>query len=629
MSKPDKPFKQENPPSLAEVDNFICWAKKHIHIEIDNFTWDYRVGATYCVLEHYKEAIVALEKAERHSQTNWGLLFNLASAHENEKNHRTALKYIQDFKSLSNLFLETNDPYKYAYWELLVVEGNCHRQCHDYDLAVKSFLNLFGQDIDEKSGMRWLHTNALSGLFATWTETKNYQSIIDFVRSWENAPTQSLGSIYWLRRAPYEETFHTSIIVAAKHAGAVEEIVSLYQKAIDYKPLSPPTVDEQAMNTSTEATEHLQYFQAVLRFHGSSSRRDQHRSIQYWEEIVRRSDENPALDFTAWHASRWLAPTLLEKAIAELLTAPSSSSENYISRLEELANLNTKIVCNLRQGCFDPRLCLARLYCLKKDTASASMQAQDRLCSVFDKWPAATDDNSLPIRFTNLSQTLTVLDKDVDAIAAWQAIKPYQLFNASVADAVIPSTEELTQPSSGVSHTNGVPATSDNKFQNDPDASSSATTMTKAYISRNLCDGDCGTIWENVLADCWVCKHCLGVQFCPGCYQKLLVGDLHPLICNKDHNMLFLPPFDWEAWRTMPADMMMVDKQLVPRQEWVDRIRKEYNVQQGQIDNIKIEKAREMKAASVIAVRWRTRLQRIRARNPSTAPTLHRARTVG
>jgi hypothetical protein len=93
--------------------------------------------------------------------------------------------------------------------------------------------------------------------------------------------------------------------------------------------------------------------------------------------------------------------------------------------------------------------------------------------------------------------------------------------------------------------------------------------------------------------------------------------------------MLFLPPFDWKAWRIMPADMMTVNKQLVPRPEWVDRIRKEYNVQQGQIDFIKMEKARALKAASVIAVRWRNRLQRVRARKPSSAPALRRAKTVG
>ena len=56
--------------------------------------------------------------------------------------------------------------------------------------------------------------------------------------------------------------------------------------------------------------------------------------------------------------------------------------------------------------------------------------------------------------------------------------------------------------------------------------------------------------------------------------------------------------------------MMTVDKKLVRRKDWVDKIRKEYNVQQEEIDFIKMEKARGLKAASVIAVWWRNRLQR-------------------
>lgn len=628
MSKPDEPF-NETSPSLAEADRYIRWAKEHIDIDPDSFTWEFRVGATHVVFQHHKEAIAGLEKVEKHFQNNWALLYNLASAHESDKNHCSALKYIQEFKSLSGLFLETDKTYKAVYYELLLSEGNCHRQRRDYDLAVKSFQDLLGREIDEESGMRYLYLDALSGLFTIWSEMKSYESIIDFVRNWKNATAENRGPTYWLRRAAYDDVSHTSIIVAAKNAGVVEEVLALYQEAIDYKPLDPSTVDQQDINVSAEATEQLQYFQAVLRFHGSKSSHDQHRSIQYWEEIIQRSDANPALHFTAYTASRKLAPTLLDKAVAELSTAPSSSSESFVGRLEKFANMNTTVVCNLHQGYLDPRLCLARLYFLRKDHVLAFKQAQARLCSVFDKWPEATDDNSLSLRFSNLAQTLTVLDADTDAVAAWQAIEPYEPSQVSVADAQVPGTGSPTKTSDEASHTNGVPASTEKESKDEPDASSSTTTKTKAYISGYICDGGCGTEWENVLADCHVCKHCLCRQFCSACYKKLLAGDLHPLICNKDHKMLFLPPFDWDSWRTMPADMMTVGKQLVPRQEWVDRIRKEYDVLQEQIDMTKLEKARELKAASVIAVRWRSRLKRIRDKNPSIAPTLRRVKTVG
>jgi hypothetical protein len=425
MLTPEKPFEEWNPPSLAEVDKFISWVKEHTETNIDSFTWDYRVGAAYIGFEHHKEAIVALEKAEQNSQKSWGLYVNLARAHESEKNHRMALKYIQDFKSFGDPSIEAEDGYKDTYYDLLLLEGTCHRECHDHESAVKSFQELLGQVVDEDSGMSWTHIRAVAELFTTWSEMKNYQSITNFILNRKDAPAQSHDTTYLLREAAYYEDLHTSIIVAAKYAGVVEKVISVYQEAIDYKPLDPSTADGPKIDSSAEATESLRYFQAVLRFHGSEHQHDQHRSIQYWEEVVRRSDEISASYTTAYTASRKLASILLDKAVAELATASSDSSENYINRLEKLANLNTTLICDLRQGYLDPRLCLARLYHLKKDQASAFVQVRARLCSVFDKWPEVPGDDSSRLRFSNLAQTLTVLDKDIDAVAAWQAIKPY------------------------------------------------------------------------------------------------------------------------------------------------------------------------------------------------------------
>jgi len=177
---------------------------------------------------------------------------------------------MQNCKSLSELFHETDVFYKIAYRELLLTEGNCHRQCPDHEMAVKSYQNLLSQDIDERSGMRKLQFDALVGLFATWTEMKSFQSIIEFVCSWKNEPVQRPGLSYWLRKATHANEFHMSIIVTGKHAGAIGEVISLYQKAIGYKPPNHSAADELGIDSSAEATEQLRYFQAVLRYHRST-----------------------------------------------------------------------------------------------------------------------------------------------------------------------------------------------------------------------------------------------------------------------------------------------------------------------------------------------------------------------
>ncbi|KAF2622483.1 hypothetical protein BU25DRAFT_377630 [Macroventuria anomochaeta] len=625
-----KSFDENTPPTLLEVDHFIQWVKMQ-DFDLDDYTWAYRKGATNLTFQHYREAIRAFEEAEQHPRTSWGVALGLSRAHEQLKDFHAALQYIQKFKSFNGPSFEIDKEYRLAYWSVLLAEGDCYRQCQDYDPAVKCFRDILDQDVDAELWPGSVHEHALSGLFTTWTEMKSYRSITDFMRSWRNAENKERGLIYWFQKTARVDKIHGCIIVAAKHVEAVEEICSLYQDVIDHMAASTSTIDDQGDGLDPYIRGQLQYFQAALRFHGSRSQHNHDRGIQLWEEIIRRSDDPSSSWWTAYNASRKLAPCLLDKAVTETPAASSSPSESYVSKLEALAKLNNTVIRNNRQGQTDPRLCLTRLYRLKGNHQSAFAEAQARLCSVFDKWPEDANDDSLQLRFQNLAQTLTVLDKDIDAVAAWQATSSHQSQKPCTTDASATDALKPANPNSSGVHPVPPLATSVDKAENDPGVFTSVDATPKAYISGYDCDGECETQWKDMLADCWVCKHCLCVQLCSACYGKLQADDLHPLICNKEHKLLYLPPFDQNMWQSISSDMIIIDKQPVPRLQWLNKIRDEYGVQQEQIDMLKIEKARELKAATCIArhiLRWRRKLLKIRAARQPTVPTLRRARTI-
>lgn len=438
------------------------------------------------------------------------------------------------------------------------------------------------------------------------------------------------GPAYWLAKTNWVDKIHGSNVLAAKHVEAVEEICSLYQEAIDYMTVIPSSADQQDIGVDSDAKGQLQYFQAALRFHGSHSQLDHDRGIQLWGDILRKGDDLSISWWTAREASRRLAPCLLDRAVTANQAA-LPGSESYLSRLEALTKMNNAVIRKSRQSQSDPHLYLARFYCLSGDHLSSFSEAQTRLCSVFDKWPEDATDDSLRLRFSNLAQTLTVLDKDVDAIAAWQTSRPLELQQpctvevpATIDLQPIDSTSSPSQPDSSLAKTAEAP-------KNGQDACTSVNAEPQAYIASYCCDGGCGTGWRDMLADCWVCKNCLCVQLCPACYQKLQTDGLHPLVCNPNHKLLYLPPFNKNLWQGMSADLMIVDKQPVPRSEWLNKIRNEYKVQQDQIDMLKMEKARKIKAAACIAkyvLRWRRRLLRIKAKKDATIPKLRRARTI-
>lgn len=562
------------------------------------------------------------------------MILGLSRAHESLKDFQTALQVIQKFKSLKDRFFQTDKEYESQYWDVLLAEGNCNRQQKDYESAATCYKDILDQEIVNEFWPGQVHTEALSGLFTTWNEMKNYRSIVDFMRSWKNAKAKGQGPAYWLLKVAYEDKFHGHVTMAAKHAGAVEEICSLYQEAIDHRPAKPSTTSEQDNTVSPYTKGQLQYYQAVLRFHGSHFQHDHHRGIQSWEEIVRNSHQQSLSWWTAYSATRILARSLLDKAVIENTAASSELSGSYVSRLKTLAKLNNRIIRDLRQGQSDPRLCLMRLYYLKGDRSSAFEEAQTRLCSVFDKWPEDTDEDSLQLRFQNLAQTLTVLDKDIEAIAVWQLVKPQKSQDSVTTDTKASDAQQPAILSPEALQSNGTPVTPANKLDETTDSPSSAALIPEAYISGYTCDGCYETQWKDMLADCWVCKNCLCVQLCPPCYKKLQADNGHPLVCNKEHKMLYLPPFEKSLWHSMSSDMVIVDKQPVPRLQWLNEIRDEYQVQQEQIDVLKIEKARELKAATCIAkhiLRWRRRLFLLRAAKQarqSGPRTLRRTQTV-
>lgn len=559
------------------------------------------MGASRLACRHYKEAIFAFKEAESHFQNNWDLTFGLATAFEQLNDPRASLEYIHKFKAFSNQYEKSDKGYRDIHWKVLFAEGNCYKQLEDVDSAVKTYTSILSKEWGEDPNSNGIRKRAILRLFEIWSQAESFALIIDLVRGWRKADDKGRDYTYWLLKIVRSEKIHGHIIAAAKHTGSVDEICDLYQVAIDYLTSELDASKKPYDMYPSFVGPYLQYFQAALRVYASTSEIDHDRGIQHLENVVRRADgasDVPGERRTVDQVSQILAPLLLDKATADHSLLPlSSPSGSYLRRLEALTE--TRPDCShAYQALFDPRLCLARLYHLKGDHDLASVQAQERLCSVFDKWPGDPFDVSLEPRYKSLAPTLTALDKDADAIAAWQAIRPYAKTDspAIVSDKVNEAEEVFNNEG-----TMRVPMGRGPK--------------SKAYITMSGCDGRCGTWWIGVLAEIYVCKNCYWVQLCPSCYTKLQDDQLHPMVCNKSHKMLYLPAFDKALWQTLPADMMIVDGKPVARVEWVNKLRDEYQVHQEQIEMLKISKARELKARTCIAryvIRWRRKLYSLR-----------------
>jgi len=101
----------------------------------------------------------------------------------------------------------------------------------------------------------------------------------------------------------------------------------------------------------------------------------------------------------------------------------------------------------------------------------------------------------------------------------------------------------------------------------------------------------------------FLCKQCLAVWLCTDCHSSLLSDDLPPEMCNKKHNFLEIPEYDSSEWEETGDAMIKVRDSILPRKDWLDGLRVQWNVTEEQLARKKAEEEAEARASDIIGRR--------------------------
>jgi tetratricopeptide (TPR) repeat protein len=581
----------------------LQWIKELANLPTNDPVWSYSVAAMYRILQHPKEALRILKEVEPQPTDNWSFLLLTAETNAELEDFSAALDYFHKVKALHPALIGTDKGFKEMYWgRVLLAEADCHRRVKDYDSAVKCYHDILDQDIGYESHPGEIHANALTSLFAVWNEGSDHAATLSFLRELKDSTKAGQGLSYWLGNIiGSRDTLHGHVIKAAKQLGDVEEISQLYSDVIE--PKTPGQVTEgHSPQVPIENIKSLRFFHAALKFHGSHVHRDHVEALKTWEELVSDPDDTWDGYWVVYKTSRVLARALLDKGAGELSDRPGpTSTSSYVARLEALCNSSQQSIRGTRQSVHDPHVCLIRLHLLNGNETLADENARSLLRGVFDEWPSDRNDESLRRRFGVLAQVLTVYGLQDDAVAAWQALKPRGSANTASEDKPGSTAQLIAGDEVGPDHSSATDASSSTlQAQLVRQPPFSPDSRPEAYVSQYLCDS-CRQSWTHMLTDCWACRNCLCVQLCTPCHEKLLADDIDPLICNKEHEFVYLPKFDDEKWSSVPDDMILVGGKLVAREQWLNQFREKWDVQQEQIDAYKLETARKLKATFCIA----------------------------
>ena len=259
----------------------------------------------------------------------------------------------------------------------------------------------------------------------------------------------------------------------------------------------------------------------------------------------------------------------------------------------------------------DPKLLLARAHHLVGDNERANDIVRDYLAKALDD---AEGDSEQYIRdggFYRISLALQAVDDDANAVLAWLQYTPTNIngdvisgsgVNADTTDSGDEATtgaEREESESEAVNNLEDLPNDMAIKKQ-EIESESSGSTSTLEGTGFFLCDGCCGVQWS--FADnFWQCKDDVSVQFDSVCYEKLKAGKLDIPVCSKDHDHIYIPPFDEKVWRTTPKDQVLVGGSLMSRQTWLESIRKAWQIDEESMT----AKQRSANAAHKIQRTWR------------------------
>ncbi|KAK4494569.1 hypothetical protein PRZ48_013925 [Zasmidium cellare] len=585
-------------PSAREISRFVQYARDKSTRGLSGQHWETRKASALYAYGHISEAFDVCEQAERAAADGplpWPLLLVKARITFSQKRYQETL--IGLHKMEENNRIDSDLTYSAAYWDtVLLLEGQSHKALLENEAAIECFVKLLNHGLDEDAASD-AHNEALTELFDTWRQMKQYHQIVNHVQAWRQPAKLDLH--YWLPRLAYEERFHRLVVLAVVQTKTAEILThaivgQLYDDAIQ-RLCENKGEDSHSDDNSADQ---LRYFRASILFHASINPADQTKALAMWEKLL-ESESSDGVEHSTWTnfiSVCTLARLLLDKGLADYslaaqgLEGAASALEGTVKRLEALATENTPVLNMCRSGDSDPRLALARLKLKVGDERDFKRIVMARLQKQFDKWPAPTETEALVVRYASIAHTLTVADDQQNAIAAWQMIALPQ--NKKVEHAIDAPNDRAvdatvygdsgTAPDAilGASDPENTSAEERTVVNGD---SSKEEELSFAAQCPCSCDEYCGTSWP-VIEDLYACKHCLDVQLCPDCYEKLIHGELPPLICNPMHEFLYVPTMDRAAWLKAEPNEMIVGGEIMKRQAWLDGLRDKWDLRQDQID---------------------------------------------
>jgi hypothetical protein len=336
---------------------------------------------------------------------------------------------------------------------------------------------------------------------------------------------------------------------------------------------------------------------------------DRQMALQLWQANL--EDFNPEGIDDDWETqrARSQAVSKLTRVLMETIRSEGSRGEQSLATVRLIDKLVEVSMANEEDYMFDERVTqVARLLHVVGDEDRGKNKVCQKLLNGFMN----TEDNPTTFKYgrwlREVAGVFQAFDDDTSAIAAWSL-------------AVLNMDDDKDKNPDGQSTTkadhDGSGSLDEQQVHGgaEPDAYGGETSSGHKEMSfspeevlflgplANFCDGCCKTKWSYA-DNMWVCKDRADAQSDPVCYDKLENGTLERRVYSPLHHHFYIPPYQKERWLTMPEDQMWVDGNLIPKRDWVYKIKVEWKIDEKTL--LAVKTIESSKAASDLLRRKQT-----------------------
>jgi hypothetical protein len=458
--------------------------------------------------------------------------------------------------------LENDEKYDTAYWETVIPTiADCHMKLHRFSTAAEWYRKIVDRALEKDDLTK--HDQSCC-LIRALIQQRAFSDSLQLLRILDSRRQDGKSMLRAMLENPYNEV-HQHVVTLAHRAGVLADMEAYYQQAI------------LSAGGSEQATvSFLEFRRLILHWHcGPAISRAS--IITEWETLMDSVKGNGQAEFTMRIS---LAQAFLD--LARTAGFRSSDTEMYITRLNSLVQKHKDVDVWLP---FDIKIILARLLSLSGNVDGARDLLRDEVRKAIKQ---AREEEDPREGYQLLAFVFPLFDDDVNANAAWLLLEPTREPNQSDKHNKATTTageDRLASENSCVIVDGGIES---NTIEATPNDDTAQTIPSKTLIAKDKkklrgviyfsCDGDCGRKWR-FADDMYICKDCLCVQLDSTCYKKLKAGALDPTICGPDHEHLYIPPFDIEAWQELDPKMMRLGDAVVEREQWLKDVERDWNLE--------------------------------------------------